>query len=200
MSERGVADPPLVRHLEGHLGPLRSGRRLPPPAGGGAAPPLYVAEFADRPAAGAVTLATLGLSERVLEQEGGDGIRQELLFCFYRRPDQQDLERLLLSVAEELLAGGRALAARSLLGPHGPLLPGVGVEALYATAPVYFPDSLAALREVEPPVVFVWLVPVTAAEAAFIARRGGEAFEGLLEELDPDLLDLEREGIVPPGG
>ena len=44
--------------------------------------------------------------------------------------------------------------------------------------------------------VFAWLVGITGAEARFVEQNGWEAFEALLEERNPDLLDFGRESAV----
>ena len=46
------------------------------------------------------------------------------------------------------------------------------------------------------PIVLVWLVPITAAEAHYVNDRTWEAFEDLLEEVNPDLRDLGRASVV----
>jgi hypothetical protein len=73
------------------------------------------------------------------------------------------------------------------------------MEALYCTDPVYFDPALADFGGFGDPFVPIWLVPITAAEAAFVRQRGAEAFEDILEAANPVLLDLRRPAVVEGG-
>lgn len=184
-------DAPLLRHMEKHLGPVIAGWQLPHPSGR-----VFIVKFDDRPVEGAVTYATLGLSEVVLHQHDGPEIRQELIFCCWAQETDDEAVALLKVIASDVLDSEHAFEHGQLLGPAGPLLPNATTEALLCTAPVYFPEELHELRDTNPPVLFVWLLPATKREAAFIARRGWPAFEDALEKADPDLLDLRRADAV----
>ncbi|HYN22751.1 MAG TPA: suppressor of fused domain protein [Thermoanaerobaculia bacterium] len=179
---------PLLAHLERHLGPIQTGWRLP------GADSVFVVRFDDRPLEGAVTYTTVGLSETLLHQEDGGNLRQELLFCCWAPERDDDIVGLLMVVAGDVLQSEQAFAHGQVLGPAGPLVPDGNVEALYCTAPVYFDDEFHAFRGVDPPVIIVWLVPLTRDEAA--AAQTDENFEDLLVEADPDFLDLSRESIL----
>lgn len=67
------------------------------------------------------------------------------------------------------------------------------MEALYAANPVYYDDGFFG---VDLPggnrAAIVWLVPVSAAEAAYVRSRGWQAFEQELIKHDPDLMDPGR--------
>ena len=182
---------PLVAHVESHLGPIVSGRRLP--STGHA--PVFVLRFDDQPHEGAVTYATLGLSDTPLHQLDNIDIRQELLVSMWATEDDEEPSALLMSVAEDVMKRAHALARGDVLGPAGPILDGASTEALYATAPVYFEDSFHVFRGSEQPTFFVWLVPITQDEARYIRNHGWDAFEDRLEADDPDLLDIRRSSI-----
>ena len=66
------------------------------------------------------------------------------------------------------------------------------MEALYSAIPVYLPDDFAQFDDV----VLVWLVPISRAEAAFVTANGWSAFEDLLSETDPDLVDVDRKSLL----
>jgi Suppressor of fused protein (SUFU) len=70
------------------------------------------------------------------------------------------------------------------------------MEALYCGAPVYFSDEFHEIEDTDPPTILVWLIPITRAEAVFIAESAWERFEDALVESDPDLLDLERPSVI----
>lgn len=187
--------PGLIEHLETHLGPIRAGWKMESAPGGR----LFIVEFADQPVEGAVTYATLGLSEHTLRQEDGPPICQELLFSLREgeaRPE--DAVLLMKTLVAPVLESRRSLDRGQVLGPAGPVLEGSTLEAFYCSFPAYFPEELAVFRGVTPAVFFVWLIPITRDEARFIEQRDWESFEELLEEQDPELLDLRRTGLNLP--
>ena len=81
------------------------------------------------------------------------------------------------------------------ISPRSRLSDGTALTEVYVTLPVYFPDSFATVRRLSGDVVIAWLVPVTDGEAAFVERRGWDAFEDLLVRQDPDLVDFERSEV-----
>lgn len=152
--------------------------------------------FADRPAAGVTTLATLGLSTAVLSMGGNREVRQELLLAFADADGTEELAKLLLSVAEGMLDRGRALARGEVIGNHPSTPVGTVPPELYASMPVVYPQGLTTLADSNPATVFVWLVPLRVPETEFIRAKGWNAFEDLLQDADPDLFDLRRVSIV----
>ena len=58
--------------------------------------------------------------------------------------------------------------------------------------PAYFPDDFATFEGGHDPIVIAWLVPISRAEASFVAQRGWGAFEDVLVEQNPDLTDFYR--------
>jgi hypothetical protein len=183
------SDPPLIAHLEAHLGPIIRGFS-------GDAEGVQVATFHDQPVRGAITYSTVGLSDHVLTSGTGRHTRVELVSGAYERFETAILASALLALAAELRDSHSALLRGQVIGPRGPLLDGSQIEAFYCAAPIYFADSFAELRAVVPATVFVWLVPITHAEAHFVFEHGWSKFEDLLTERDPDLLDLGRPSLI----
>ena len=67
----------------------------------------------------------------------------------------------------------------------------------YVTCPFYLPEAFATFSDSEVgPVNVVWLVPITAVEAAYITKTGWQAFEQLITVREPDLLDMGRQCLV----
>src|ERR1700712_759994 len=95
-----------------------------------------VLRFTNAPMPGAVTFATLGLSDMRLALPGGRDMRQELVFSCYETFGDASVPALLHAVGAELLREGRALPRGEGLGPAGPLLPGTSLTALYVSVPV----------------------------------------------------------------
>jgi len=92
---------PLLGHLEQSLGPARTGARY---AIGGDA--FEIVTFAERPARGCTTYATVGLGDHVLAQASGSPLRQELLFA-HRGAPSKDVIALVAAVAEPVLRSRR---------------------------------------------------------------------------------------------
>jgi hypothetical protein len=86
-----------------------------------------------------------------------------------------------------------------VLPPAGPILEGTEMEAFYVAPLMYFGGSerdFSHLKIDEIDVLFSWLVPIYKPEVEWIHRKGGDAFEDLIVEQDPDLMDLNRPPLV----
>jgi hypothetical protein len=119
--------------------------------------------------------------------------------CYDTGITPQKVSGLLATVALDSATTGRAIARGEVEGPAGPLFDGSRLEALYASLPAYFPDAFAVCEQSEPPTHFLWMIPITRTEAAFVKSHGWSRFEDLLVKFDPDLLDLNRGEIeLPP--
>ena len=114
----------------------------------------------------------------------------------WRHQLHEDLPKLIAVIGCECVHEGRRLAWGEVLAPAGPLLPTTTMEALYVSQPGYFDPALAEIDGDGEPVRVRWLVPIHAAEASWISEHGHEAFEDLLVERDPDLLDFARPPVV----
>ncbi|MCR6488620.1 suppressor of fused domain protein [Amycolatopsis sp. OK19-0408] len=173
----------LIEHLEARLGAL---------TGGWKRDGFQVGAFEG--AFGAKWFATVGLSRHPLHSRAsGRHLWLELIVGSYPSGPVNGLPHLLGQVADELLVSGQALLRGDVLGPRGPFAPGSAMEALYAAIPVYFDDEFAA-ADVDDGnrAAIVWLTPISAGEAAYVASHGWNAFEDELIKHDPDLLDLGR--------
>jgi hypothetical protein len=146
---------------------------------------LDVAVFDDTPCDSASTFATGGLSRP---------IGQELLFSCYTRQATDKTTKLLGVIAQQLFEERVGLRRGQVLGPAGPIEDGARVEAFYVCPPVYYPRALEPFEAGDLHVHFFWLVPIHAAEAEWINRHDDATirFEDLLQDQDPDLLDLRR--------
>ena len=94
------------------------------------------------------------------------------------------------------LSTHEAIPRGHVIGPSGPIVPGVSLEAFYFAEPLYHPEKLVAFRASDPPTFFVWAIPVSPQEAAFARANGADAFEDLLRDRDPDALDLHRGSML----
>jgi len=187
----------ILCHLEAILGEpvsLTTGKD-----GQGEDLPFAIAEFADQPVEGAVSFVTVGLSDFLLKQENGpensQDARHELVFCTYREMAHDDILSLMWLIANDVKDRREAITLGEVQDLAEPVVPGSPLSAIFYYDPIYFPEPLAILETVQPPVVFAWMIPITAGEMRFIADNGPEAFNRLLADQDPDLMDLKREGL-----
>lgn len=179
------------RHLERYLGPIERGWQ-----GAGLSQGVQVCLFRGVPDKNAVTYATLGLSDHVLSMPRGRTVRQELLLAVDNQLESENLAKLLAHVAVPIVEKHEAVLRGQVIHLGHPVMAGSACDALYVAMPAYFADGLATLQSSSPPTVIAWLVPLTSAEVAFIETHGWSAFEDVLEESDPALLDLQRPSSV----
>ncbi len=179
----------VAEHLELHLGQMVGGMSST------SVPGVHVCEFRDRPSPGIVTLATLGVSHTVLALSGTREVRQELMLgC--RATELDNVEKLLIHVADLVLQSGRAILRGEVIPLGDPVAKDSALSSLYAAIPVLYPDELATLEDSSPPTVVVWLLPVSAAEASFVRASGWSDFEDKLASAYVDLFDLKRRSII----
>lgn len=183
----------ITEHAERYLGSIADGFSVRMPARS-----LVIARFQGQPHQFASTFVTLGLSEQVLKQQSGRIARQELILCVPSSCDKESMFKLLGALAFDVSNSGVALARGQVLGPVSPLFEGASVSAFFCMAPMLFPDEFTVFRELQPPAIFVWLVPITEKEAEIARRLGADAFEERLEDWQQkeNLLDLSRVGMV----
>ncbi|MGK4000058.1 suppressor of fused domain protein [Sorangium sp. So ce1024] len=179
-----------AEHLERHLGPMERGWSS------SSLPGVQVCLFRDRPFAGVVTLATLGLSNTVLAMSGGRKVRQELLFACRNDTRIEELGKLLIHVAELMLTRERAVLRGDVILLGCRISADSAADSLYASIPVVYPEGLSTLMDSTPATVVVWLIPLQPTEAAFVKSSGWSDFEDRLESADIDLFDLCRGSVV----
>lgn len=178
-----------AQHLEYYLGPMDRGRSCDTIAG------VQICLFRDQPTTGVNTLATLGLSNAVLEMSQNRKVRQELLFAVRDGISLEESGKLLIHVADTLRTRARAVLRGDVIRPGGRVAASSDADALYASVPVVFPEGLATLEDSVPATVVVWLFPLLPTEVAFGDSRGWSEFEDRLESANPDLFDVSRDSI-----
>jgi Suppressor of fused protein (SUFU) len=183
--------PPAIAHLETYLG------TIDPKAGywgwdrsDGVA--LQGIAFRDQPRVGATTIVSLRLGHHELCSPRGH-VRQELLLACWDEFVCARVAQLLPVVADYALNEHLAYAPGQVCELVEPLLPDSQFDTLLCVRPFLFPQAFAVCEETDPRTEFIWLVPVTPAEAR-------EAAEGFTDELIArwradrvDLLDWHRE-------
>ncbi|QKL55768.1 suppressor of fused domain protein [Ralstonia solanacearum] len=184
----------IIEHLERHLGPIAEGWGAPTSSDDQVR--VRIVRFSNVPYDGAVTFCTVGHSDHIAEMGDGRTVRQELLFSVAGRYPADQVASFLLTLSNHLRSRTKALLRGEVIGPSAPVIPGVAADAVYASMPVIFPQGLELYSESTPPTVLVWLIPLLASEAGFVRQEGWSRFEDLLEERNPDVLDLNRPPLV----
>lgn len=188
--------PGLVAHFEQFLGPIASGWMKD---SSGEQLPFQVVRYAHGPDVGSVAYSTLGLSRRTFAAKDGTGVRQELVILATKSLPVEYVLNVVRDVAASMAERNHALRQGEVLGPVPPPVPRSAMVAVYAALPVYFDDSFAThVSASGEQVELVWVVPVTQPEAQFVRSHGWEAFEDLLADQDPDLVDVFRAEMVLP--
>jgi hypothetical protein len=180
----------LPAHIEKYLGTLEYGWSLKDQVGD-----IQVVKVSDCPVPGVVAYSTLGMSWTTLPMPGERMVRQELLFAAYDRYPPPKIASFLLTFCKHVLSEKRALLRGDVVGPYRPLISCVAADSIFCTLPVMFNSGLATFSGSEPPTVFVWLIPITNAEAQFVKLHGWNRFEDLLEREQPDFWNLDRAGL-----
>lgn len=158
---------------------------------------FQVAVFEDAPFEGAATYSTLGISNFALQDAKQTTFFHEAVMVAKKEFGDENIPGILMQVSDHLVSSCQMIFRGDVIGPAGPLFEGSILEALYATAPVYFDEDFHLFQPVpHKNVIVVWLVPITKKEAAYVEQFGWEKFEDLLEQVDPDLTDFFRESIV----
>lgn len=144
--------------------------------------PFHIGTIPNCPSEGATTLVTVGLSEKILKQEDGTGMRHELLLCTYDdfgKDVFSELMKVLGFIANGILESGEAIGDGDLIDLGAPILPDSRLSAIYLCDPIYFPEEFCSIENIDPPVTFAWAVPVTREEMLFAEEGGPEAMNDL---------------------
>ena len=145
---------------------------------------MRVLTFEHQPVEEAFTLMTAGLAE----SHG-----QELLLCGWSSLLTDDVYNTMFAIAQLVYAEQMNIAAGMFLELPQPIAPSTPIHHLMLWPPVYHDEALQQLAE---EVDVLWLVPLLPQEAAWLERRGAAAFDALMSEHDPDLLDWTRASVV----
>ena len=137
-------------------------------AGTDAAAAVRVLTFADQPVEDAFTLVSVGLEK-------------ELLLCGWNAFRTDAAYKTLFSLAQIVHDDAMDIEEGTLLE--------MPERSFLVWAPVYHDERLQDLP-------ILWLIPVTESEATWIEEHEPDAFDALMQEKDPDLLDWSRESVV----
>lgn len=112
---------------------------------------------------------------------------------FVMAPAKDDsLVEILAMISHFQSYAAHGLAIGSIVDIGRPWIPGSRCDHLVVSLPYPFGPGL----EVAESARFVWLVPISASEAAFMRESGFETFEDRLESSGVNVIDPKRPAIV----
>lgn len=155
-----------------------------------ALPDLRVRRIAPAAAGGAWVYATHGLARA---GEPGEAAAEYVLLAPSEQPLLVELLAALATVAAR--PEGR-LGAGSICALGRPWLRGAAADHLLVLPPYPFGPGFEACEQDGRRVVVLWLVPITAAEAAHARAHGWEALEELIGAAGAELVDPARASVV----
>ncbi len=177
----------MTGHVRSWLGPPAVLREIQ--LEGGASVALLSVTGA--PCDGATTIVTSGLGD--LDHR----LHEELVVTCWSDGPVHDLTLVVEVLVRQLAEGREPLLYGDVVGPAGPLVPGMQMEAIYTCEPTYFPEGFARFVSDDGCEIRVrWLLPIYAEEAYAVDAKGASYFEDLLAERDPDLLTLDRPSVL----
>lgn len=117
---------------------------------------------------------------------------------FLCAPERCEAHVELLSIVAHVHAGleGGKLAVGHTLPIGRPWLPGSDCDYLFVSSPYVLPDHASNLVVGEQHVEFLWLIPVTAAEARYRHKHGVEALEQRFEDAALEYWNAARRSVV----
>ncbi len=182
----------LRAHIEHHLGDPEYvyGVRAPGHS-------FNILQFDGVPHFDAVSYVTEGVSSELVLQPSGSA-RQELVLTVRRAFASDETRRPLGAVAQHILNSKDALIRGEVIDFPTHIVHGTNLSAVCCLAPAIVSKDFWVYAETDPATMFVWLLPLTAAEAALARRLGPDEFEAKLETAQEtvDLLNLDRPPFV----
>ncbi len=184
----------LIEHLEHFLGSIRGGG----PAGQSVdGVTVAVVEYEPVFPGGPIHYSTLGLS-KTHGRVGGNAndIAYELLMSCAVTGASSVMGSILAQLTRETLESTTPLAFGDVVGPRGLMFENSQMEAVYVRPPEHLPESFSRVVIEGGPVEFLWLAPITRAEAGFIGDHGSGDFEQLVKREGPRFADVYRRSLV----
>ena len=133
---------------------------------------------------------TAGASAEPME----DGYGLEFVLC---APTASDAAAKLVAMVANLHADPRyPMSLGQVLEIGHPWLPGASADHLIVALPTVFDPELEWLSDRDGTARFIWLIPITAREAAFARQKGLNALQEQLGAAQVDVSALVRQSVV----
>lgn len=181
----------IGRHVTGWFGGNRVFAVDPPAKLAERVPGLQVLEVAPGPMLDLYSYVTLGCWEAVQTL----GVGTEFVFSV-RQPDPAHVEAITLAAAAHCATPETRLDRGSVVPLGRPWLPGSTFDRLLVTLPYPYGPKFEYVRWRKFTARLLWLMPISALEAAFVSADGVEAFEARMEALQISFTDPARPSVV----
>ena len=184
---RPMSDETIARHVRKYCGTPDMG--WSDPASG-----IFVGRYPAVPDEDLTTFLSAGLGSHVLTQPAsGIQIRQEILLSVRNHYKYLQIQNVIFVVASLLLEKHLPIPRGQVIWPLPALFPQIGgtCSGLFCGHPGFFPDDFVQI-ELEVPLIFVEVYPITELEFRFIEMHGSDNFEEAVEDGEFDLLNLAR--------
>lgn len=152
----------------------------------------YHLVYCDHPDGAHVSVLTSGLRERT----AGAPLPQELI-CTLRAEQELYARHLAGVIAELLTESNSRVGYGALIMNDRILLPDTEICGALAAPHPYLGDTFdVLLKDGEPVLQLITLLPITRGESQLMARRGRDALYDAWEQQGADLLDIHRPSAV----
>jgi Suppressor of fused protein (SUFU) len=189
MSAKNNESSSLISHMETFLGSIECGWKVEDA--------LHAFQIVKCSLGSEVALCTLGLSDfPLVSRASGKRIRHELLFLF-KETEPKNSPTLLQELALSATSHNSAFLQGEVISRSGVAFAGTKFTSFCAISPAILPDEFAVFSDYQlGSIVFVWMVPITANEAAYVREHGWSRLESIFIDKGIDLTDLLREEAV----
>lgn len=181
----------IGRHITGFFAKHEVFAIDPPAAYADRVPGLQIIEVRPGPELDLTSYVTLGCWEAV--QQGGQGTEFVLTA---RTPDLAHVETLAAAAAQHCRTPASRLDRGSIVRLDRPWLPGSECDRLLVTLPYPYGPQFEWCRWWSKVARFLWLMPITPLEEAFVADAGVDALEERFEALGVSFADPDRRPVI----
>jgi hypothetical protein len=181
----------IGRHITGWFGSKNVFAVDPPGELAERVPGLQILEVAPGGMFELYSYVTLGCWEAVQTL----GVGTEFVFTV-RRPDPAHVEAISLAAAQHCGTPEGRLDRGSVVPLGRPWLPDSTFDRLLVTLPYPYGPKFEFVRWRKFTARILWLLPISALEAAFVAADGVEAFEERMESMGISFTDPARPSVV----
>lgn len=182
----------FFEHMETSFGRVEKGWRISTPSND-----VQVIKTTPGYISDANIYVSLGLSNSPYPlRNSGRHVRCELFFILPGECDFLHIPSIIEDVVTVMEKSGTAFLRGDVIGPKGELFEGHDFTSLYVAPPFLLPDESYGFMIEGEEVLFMWLVPITTAECEFVRQYGWERFEDRLEEMEVDVINIDRNSVA----
>ncbi|PKR48927.1 suppressor of fused domain protein [Thalassospira marina] len=181
----------IIDHIESYVGPIQEGWKDKRSGLN-----IQIIRCCDEIDESVDHFLSLGFSDFVLEVSPEKNARHEFLFSVRFFDDYSLVFSFLMTICEAVIVRAKAVLRGQYIRLPADVAAEMGFDALYCSIPMLQDHGFSGYDKVDPPVIFVWLIPIYSTELEFIEMNGWDRFEDMMVEQQPDLFSLSRKHII----